>query len=133
AARDQPLQTSFASGVLSPRLAARTDIEHYWQGASIGRNVLFLKEGGGRGRWGLQHIADVPGDGRLIDFSFNTEQNYLLWAGALQIRFYRDDAVVTNINGTGNPYLVTTFTLEQCLALDFTQSADTMILVHEDL
>ncbi|HVJ22327.1 MAG TPA: hypothetical protein VM756_00160 [Burkholderiales bacterium] len=132
AARTKSLQTSFTSGVLHPGLNARTDIDHYFQGARIGRNVLFVKEGGGRGRWGLEHIADVPANGRLAAFSFNTEQNYLLWLGAGQTRFFRDDALVTNINGTGNPYLVNSYTLTQCLELDYTQSVDTMVLTHQE-
>lgn len=132
-ARTQPLQTSFTSGVLNPGLAARTDIDHYYQGARTGRNVLFVKEGGARGRWGLKWIADVPGDGRLLPFSFNTEQNYLLWIGNLQTRFYRDDAIVAAINGSGNPFLSTPWTLAQAQELDYTQSADTMVLAHGDV
>lgn len=132
-ARTQPLQTSFTSGVLNPGLQARTDIEHYYQGASRGLNVLFVKEGGARGRWGLQHIADVPGDGRLAPFSFNTEQEYLIWIGSGQIRFFHDDELSTNINGSGNDYLATPWTLDQALELDYTQSADTMVLTHVDV
>ena len=133
AARQQTLQTSFTSGVLHPGLAARTDIEHYFQGARRGVNVLFVKEGGARGRWGLDHISDVPAEGRLARFSFNTEQNYLLWIGAGFTRFFRNDALVTNINGTGNPYLVNTYTLTQALELSYTQSVDTMVLAHQDV
>lgn len=133
AARQQTLQTSFTSGVLHPGLAARTDIEHYFQGARRGVNVLFVKEGGALGRWGLQHIADVPANGRLARFSFNTEQNYLLWIGAGFTRFFRNDALITNINGTGNPYLVNTYTLTQALELDYTQSVDTMVQTHQDV
>lgn len=133
AARQQTIQTSFTSGVLHPGLAARTDIEHYFQGARRGLNVLFVKEGGGRGRWGLDHISDVPANGRLAAFSFNTEQNYLLWIGAGFTRFFRNDALVLNINGTGNPYLVNTYTLTQVLELDYTQSVDTMVLTHQEV
>jgi hypothetical protein len=133
AARQQTLQTSFTSGVLHPGLAARTDIDHYFQGARRGVNVLFVKEGGARGRWGLEHIADVPAEGRLVRFSFNTEQNYLLWIGAGQTRFFRNDALITNINGTGNPYLVNTYTLTQALELSYTQSVDTMVQAHQEV
>jgi hypothetical protein len=133
AARQQTLQTSFTSGVLHPGLAARTDIEHYFQGARRGVNVLFVKEGGARGRWGLEHISDVPAEGRLVRFSFNTEQNYLLWIGAAQTRFFRNDALILNINGTGNPYLVNTYTLTQALELSYTQSVDTMVQAHQDV
>jgi hypothetical protein len=133
-AKSYPLQTSFSAGVLSPGLAGSTDLEQYYRGAARGLNVLFQKEGGARGRWGLQHIADIPEDGRLLPFSFNTEQNYLLALTTNQIRFFRNDALIEDINAVpGQDYLPATLTLEQCLQLDHTQSADTLILAHEDV
>ncbi len=132
-ARVSPLQTSFTSGVLNPAFAARTDIQHYYQGARRGLNVIFPKEGGARGRWGLLYIADLLGDGRPIDFEFNTEQIYTLWFGELKMQVFKDDVLVTNINGSGNDFLVTPWTLAQAKALDYTQSADTLVLVHPDV
>jgi hypothetical protein len=131
--RTQSLQTSFASGVLNPAFAARTDIEHYYQGARRGLNVIFPKEGGALGRWGLPYLADLLGDGRLIKFEFNTEQIYLLWFGELKLQVFRDDALVTNINGTGLDYLVTPWTLAQVKTLDYTQSADTLVIAEADV
>lgn len=132
-ARAPTLQTAFTSGVLNPTFAARTDIQHYYQGARRGLNVIFPKEGGALGRWGLQYIADLPSDGRLVEFEFNTEQVYVFWFGELTMRFFRDDALVTNINGSGDDFLVTPWTLAQAKELMFTQSADTLVLVHPDI
>ncbi len=132
-ARVQVLQTAFNSGVLNPAFAARTDIAHYYQGARQGKNVLFPKEGGALGRWGLQYLADLPGDGVLIEFEFNTEQVYVLWFGELTMRVYKNGVLVTAINGTGNDFLVTPWTLAQARKLYPTQSADTMILAHENV
>ena len=132
-ARLQTLQTSFTSGVLDPAFAARTDIQHYFQGARRGQNVIFPKEGGALGRWGLQYIADLPGDGNLIEFEFSTEQVYVQWYGALTLRVFKDDALVTNINGSGDDFLVTPWALAQAQVLSFTQSADTLVLVHPDV
>lgn len=132
-AKAMPLQTSFTSGVLNPGLAARTDIQHYFQGVAVGRNVIFPKEGGARGRWGLEHIATVPGDARVIEFAFNTEQVYVLAFHELALSIYRNDALVTAINGGADDFLVTPWTLEQALAFNFTQSADTLIIVHPDV
>lgn len=129
----QTLQTAFTSGVLDPAFAARTNIQHYFQGARRGRNVIFPKEGGALGRWGLQYIADLPGDGNLIEFEFNTEQVYVQWYGELTMRFFRDDALVTNINGGGDDFLVTPWTLAQAQLLNHTQSADTLVLVHPNV
>ena len=132
-ARNQTLQTAFTSGVLNPALLARTDIQHYFQGARQGVNVIFPKEGGALGRWGLPYLADLLGDGRLIEFEFNTEQIYVLWFGALKLQVFKDDLLVTNINGSGNDFLVTPYTEAQAKELNFTQSADTLVLVHPDV
>lgn len=132
-ARSMPLQSSFISGVLAPGLAARTDIQHYYQGVQTGRNVIFPKEGGARGRWGLEYIATVPGNARIIEFAFNTEQVYVMAFGEQKLWIYRDDELVTAINGGADDFLVTPWTLAQALAFDFTQSADTLIIVHPDV
>lgn len=133
AARVQPLQTSFNSGVLHPAFAARTDLAHYYKAARQGENVIFPKEGGALARWGLVYIDTLPGDGRLVQFEFNTEQVYILWFGELEMRVFKDDVLVTNINGSGDDFLTTPWTLAQVLEFDFTQSADTLVIVHPDV
>lgn len=133
-AKTVPLQSAFTSGVLNPGLAARTDIQHYYQGARQGRNVVFVKEGGARGRWGRRYVGDGLGDGRLVPFSFNTEQNFQFLFSNLRLEIWLEDGTkVTNINGSGNDYLVTPWTLAQALELDFTQSSNTMVIMHEDV
>lgn len=133
-AKTKPLQTSFTSGVLHPGLAARTDIQHYYQGMRRGRNVICPKEGGAKGRWGMAHVDDVIGNGRLVPFSFNTEQNYqLVFTNGKMEVFLEDGTRVLNINGSGLAYLVTPWTLDECLELDYSQSADTIVLTHPDV
>lgn len=132
-ARARTLQTAFTSGVLSPGFAARTNIEHYYQGAQRGLNVIFPKEGGALGRWGLSYISDLLGDGNLIEFEFNTEQLYVLWFGELKVQVFRNDTLVTNINGSGDDFLVTPWTLAEAQKLNFAQSADTLVLTHQDV
>lgn len=132
-AKTTTLQTAFTSGVLNPAFAARTDIQHYFQGVQRGLNVIFPKEGGAIGRWGLEYLSDLPGNGNLIEFEFNTEQLYVLWFGELTLRVFLDDVLVTNINGSGNDFLVTPWTLDQALTLNFTQSADTLVLTHPEI
>jgi hypothetical protein len=132
-AKTQRLQTSFTSGVMNPGFAARTDIQHYYQGARTGINVIFPKEGGARARWCLRFLGEVFEDGREVEFAFNTEQVYTLVFGAGLVRFFRNDALITNINGSGNAWLVTPFTFAQAMELDFTQRADSLILTHPDV
>ena len=47
------LQTSFNSGVLDPRLAARTDLKQFYQGAAEAENVVTMPQGGIKRRPGL--------------------------------------------------------------------------------
>lgn len=54
------LQTAFNAGVLDPRLAARLDIRQYYQGMSIGQNVVCLPGGGVTKRPGLAYLDTAP-------------------------------------------------------------------------
>lgn len=136
-AKAQTLQTAFTSGVLNPGLAGRTDTSHYFHGMRQGINVIGVKEGGAKARWGRSHIDDLVGNGRGLAFEFSTDQVYALVFTDLRMYVVKNPetapAIVTNINGTGNPYLVTPWTLAQVLELDFTQSADTLVIVHPDV
>tara|TARA_R100001480_G_scaffold33119_1_gene44717 strand:- start:4763 stop:6454 length:1692 start_codon:yes stop_codon:yes gene_type:complete len=46
---------------------------------------------------------------------------------------YKDKVLQTNINSSGNDYLVTTITSTMIKTIDFAQSADTLIVVQEDM
>ena len=117
------LQSSFNNGVLDDRMSARLDIKQYYQGVRQGENIQFLPQGGARRRPGLKYIATAD-SGRLVAFEFNTDQVYLLVFSDLQIEVYRDDALVDTVT---TPYV-----LADLFELDFAQTADTMIIVHED-
>lgn len=136
-AKSQTLQTAFSSGVLNPGLAGRTDTSHYYQGMRRGLNVIGVKEGGAKARWGRSHIDDLVNDGRGLPFEFSTEEVYALVFTDLRMYVYKNPEtapeLVTNINGSGNDYLVTPWTEAQVLAFDFTQSADTLVIVHPDV
>ncbi len=54
------VQSSFTSGVLDPRLYGRMDIRQYFQGMSVGRNVLCVPLGGAKRRPGSIHRDVLP-------------------------------------------------------------------------
>jgi len=56
-AKSQNLQTSFASGELSPLLLGRTDLEQYYKGAQTAENVVIVPQGGVKRRPGTEFIA----------------------------------------------------------------------------
>ncbi len=58
-AKSQNLQTSFASGELSPLLLGRTDLEQYYKGAQTAEGVVIVPQGGVKRRPGTQHIDAV--------------------------------------------------------------------------
>ena len=118
------IQSSFNNGVLDPLLRARLDLKQYYQGVEQGDNVDFLPHGGVRRRPGTEYIATADGAGRLIPFIFNTDQKYVLLFTDLQIKVYRDDVLVSTVS---SPYEVA-----ELFDIDFAQTADTMLLVHED-
>ena len=58
-AKSHFLQSSFASGELSPLLRGRTDLEQYYAGLSTAENVVIVPQGGVKRRPGTEHI-DKP-------------------------------------------------------------------------
>ncbi len=122
--RVMTLQTSFNSGVLDPRLAARTDLKHFYQGVDTATNVVSMPQGGLKRRPGLAYIDTISGAARLESFAFNVEQTYLMVFSNTNIEVFKDGVSQANIT---SPWTTT-----QLFELNFTQSADTMIIVHED-
>jgi hypothetical protein len=133
------IQTNFTTGELDPLLRSRIDIGQYYNGLDKARNVTVQPQGGVERRQGLQFIKQIdsgasPEDGtRLIPFEFSTTQSYMLLFTHNRLYIYKDKALVTNINSSGNDYLTTAIPSTKLSTLDFAQSFDTLVLVHEDL
>lgn len=119
------IKTNFTSGEISPDLIGRGDLSAYTNGAAKLRNVRILPTGGVRRRNGFRHVVAAAGAGRLVPFEFNTEQVYLLVFTNLNVRIYADDVLVGEI---GTPW-----SAGQLSKLTWTQSADTLLLVHPDV
>lgn len=125
------IQPAFARGELSPRLHARTDIDHYRMGLLECTNWYVLRQGALRKRPGTQFIAEVKASAkktRLIPFTFSTEQAYMLEFGDRYIRIYANGG---RIEQTGVPVEISTPYLEaELFELKFAQSADTLYIAH---
>ena len=118
-------KTSFAAGEISPKLLGRRDLRAHENGAAALRNVFVHPAGGVTRRPGLRFIDTATGPGRLIAFEFNTEQTYLLLFTDHLLRVYSDEVRIAE--------LVTPWTAEQLRQLNWTQSADTLLVVHPDV
>lgn len=122
--RVREIKTTFTSGEVSRRLLGRGDLRAYENGALTLRNVFIHPTGGITRRSGLHYIDTVAGDGRLIDFEFNTQQTYLLVLTDRQIDIYQDGA---HIDTLASPWNVA-----DVRSIAWTQSADTLLLTHPD-
>jgi hypothetical protein len=70
---------------------------------------------------------------RLVPFQFSVDDSYMLCFTHQRMYIIKAGAVIANINGTGNNYLTTTVTSSMVDDMCWTQSADTLIVVHPDL
>lgn len=140
-ARFVSFQTNFSTGELDPRLRARVDLEQYNNSLEQATNVVIQPQGGMKRRPGLKHIFELPntstesaGNGvRLIPFEFNVDDSYMLAFTHQRMHVIKNGALVTAINGGADNFLTTTVTLAMLNQISWTQSADTLIVVHPDL
>lgn len=118
-------KTNFTAGELSLDMLGRGDLTAYANGAMRLRNVVIAPVGGVSRRPGLRHVDVARGPGRLIAFEFNTEQTYLLVLTDCYVTVYADGARVA---GFAAPW-----TAAQVAQLRWSQTADTLLVVHPDV
>jgi len=135
-ARFVDLQTNFSTGELDPLLRARVDLEQYNNALAKATNVVIQPQGGMKRRPGTRHRYELPSataNGvRMVPFEFSVTDSYMLIFTDSRMYIFKNGVVVTNINATGNPYLATSITAAQLAGISWTQSADTLIIVHPD-
>jgi len=82
-----------SGGELSPELDARSDLQKYYSGCLIMKNMIPRTEGGGQSRPGMYFMAPTKypdKKARMISFDFSTIQAYELEFGDEYIRFFKD-------------------------------------------
>ena len=143
-ARFVSIQTNFSTGELDPLLRARVDLGAYANALEEATNVVCQPQGGIRRRPGMKYISALPNSGsesaangvRLVEFEFSTDDSYMLCFTHNRMYIFKNEALITNINGSGNPYLDTSsvgLTGARLAKICWTQSADTLIVVHPDI
>ena len=133
--------TNFATGELDPLLRARVDLAAYGNALAKATNVLIQPQGGLRRRPGTKHVFELPNSStpsaangvRLVPFQFSVSDSYMLCFTHNRMYIVKAGVVQANINGTGNNYLTTTIGSDIVDDMCWTQSADTLIVVHPDL
>jgi hypothetical protein len=138
------IQTNFSTGELDPLLRARVDLTAYTNALEKATNVVCQPQGGIRRRPGSRYITALPNSStdsaangvRLVEFEFSTSDSYMLCFTHNRMYIFKNRTLITNINGTGNPYLSTSgvgLTGATLNNIVWTQSADTLIVVHPDI
>ncbi len=143
-ARFVSIQTNFSTGELDPLLRARVDLAAYQNALEEATNVVCQPQGGIRRRPGTKYISSLPntstesaGNGtRLVEFEFSTSDSYMLCFTHNRMHVFKNKALITAINGGANDYLDTSalgLTGARLANIVWTQSADTLIVVHPDI
>ena len=132
------IQNDFTAGELDPKLRARTDIAQYKSGLTTARNVSIQPQGGAKRRDGTKFVAELDsGAGtavRMVSFEFSIDDSYMLVFTPGKMYVFKDGTQITDINGSGNDFLtVASLTSAIIPTMNWVQSADTVIVVHEDL
>lgn len=118
-------KTNFTAGELSLDMLGRGDLTAYANGAMRLRNVTIAPVGGVSRRPGLRFVATARGPGRLIAFEFNTEQTYLLVLSDGHVDVYADGTLMADFDAP--------WSTDQIQQLRWSQTADTLLLVHPDV
>ena len=123
--RIRQVKTNFTAGEVTRELLGRGDLRAYENGALELRNLFIFPTGGVTRRAGLGYVDTAAGDGRLVSFEFNTEQTYLMVVTNNRIDIY---AGGVNIQTISAPW-----SAAQIPQMTWTQSADTLLMVHPDV
>jgi hypothetical protein len=121
------LKTTFGAGELQPELTVRRDTQQYLDGCKRLRNVRLLNSGAWTRRPGTWWLAELPGESRLWEFTFNVDQEYILAIGAGRMDAYLADG--TPAGGL----LACPWTAGQLASLVWLQSGDTVFIAHPDM
>lgn len=128
-------QKSFTGGELSPALYARNDLAKYAIGLKTLKNGFVRAEGCISNRAGLELVCEIKNSDskvRLIPFSFNTEQTYVIELGDKYARFIKNGAQILG-EETFSPVEIEAPFLEEDLSqIKYAQSADVLTICHNN-
>lgn len=113
-------QNSFSAGQVDAEFFARDDIN----GLSRLENMDVVAGGGLSRRRGLETVAELSDDARLIPFSVSEDENYLLALTPGVIKMYNNGTLVRSI--------MSEWTVAALPRLQYAQRFDTIIFVHPD-
>ena len=128
-------QKSFTGGELSPALYSRNDLAKYAIGLKTLKNGFVRAEGCVSNRAGLELVCEVKNPDskvRLIPFSFNTEQTYIIELGDKYARFIKNGTQIINEESSYPIEIEVPFLEKDLSQIKYAQSADVLTICHNN-
>ena len=128
--------TDFTGGLMSPHLRGRIDIDKFNKGLKQMENFLPSIQGPTRYREGFKWLGtEATGNVKLIDFSINNQNRYLISLSAGRINIYSRDGVLlfTRVDGQDDGFGNTVsipYTDDQIEDVRWSPEVDTMVFTH---
>lgn len=123
---------AFNSGVLSPKIDTRFDIEKYNRGCRILQNMIATKYGGVERRPGTKYIDESYNSAsvaRIISFIYSASVAYKVEMTPLSFRFFYGDSVLTD-ESSDEVVVTTPYEESDLFEIQTHQIGDIMWLVH---
>ena len=123
----------FNSGILSPKIDTRHDIEKYQRGCRYLQNLIATKYGAAERRGGFKYIDtsyNSEATVRLIEFIYSASVAYKIEMVDGFFRFFYDDAVLRNEADTDDVYITVPYTEDDLFNIQRHQIGDVMWLVN---
>jgi hypothetical protein len=132
--RVKTVYNNFARGMLDHDMNGRFDLPIYRSGADLIENFYTNFKGNAIYRNGFVDMLGAFQDCVLYEFKFSDNQNYLMVFYNTKIRFasYDSNGDFGWVTSSGSPIEVTTtYTLDQCRDLQFTQNDDVIVITNQ--
>jgi len=129
--RVTPFFSNFNAGEWSPELWGRIDLQKYTNACRTQLNFIGTYIGAATRRPGTRFTFSTKNDqaARLIPFEFSIEQAYVIEAGDLYFRFYKDRGRIDTVPGTAYE-IVSPYASSTLPNIKWAQSADVLYMVH---
>lgn len=126
---------NFARAKVDHDMMGRFDLPIYRSAADVMENFETNFKGNAMFRAGFEDMVGAFEDCVFWEFLFNNEQNYIMVFFENTIRFltYASDGTFGWVESSPSVILevTTTYTLEQCRELQFTQKNDVVVITHQ--
>ena len=126
------IHTNFTTGEISPQIEGRVDIAKYQNAASTMKNILVRVFGGAYRRPGTYFAENCKlstSAVRLMPFQFSTTQAYIIEAGDVYFRFYKDSGILMTTS-TVAVEITSNYVAGSLFDIQYAQNADTMYMTH---